>query len=78
MPQIPSGLTFKKVATLGTSIVTIALTFHLTLHLPLPTHPTQIPFPILIYGGSAATSTLEIQYAKLSLHPKLPRPHIHR
>lgn len=34
--------------------------------LPLPTEPASKPIPLLIYGGSTATGSLAIQFAKLS------------
>ena len=36
------------------------------LKLPLPTQPSEKPFPLLIYGGSTATGMAGIQFAKLS------------
>ena len=36
------------------------------LKLPLPTQPSKVPFPLLIYGGSTATGMAGIQFTKLS------------
>lgn len=36
------------------------------LQLPLPSEPSKVPFPILIYGGSTATGMVGIHFAKLS------------
>ena len=37
-----------------------------SLDLPWPTSPIKEPLPLLIYGGSTATGTLAVQFAKLS------------
>jgi NADPH:quinone reductase-like Zn-dependent oxidoreductase len=67
--NIPEGMSFEKTATLGTEFTSVGQPFYMTLKLPLPTEPTKIPYPILIYGGNSATATLAIQFAKLqALH----------
>ncbi len=63
--KIPNGLSFEEAATLGTGVTTVGQSLYMTMKLPLPTEPTKASFPILIYGGSTATGTLAIQYAKL-------------
>jgi NADPH:quinone reductase-like Zn-dependent oxidoreductase len=63
--KIPEKMSFEETATLGTGVTTIGQTLYMTLRLLLPTAPAEKAFPILIYGGSTATGTLAIQYAKL-------------
>lgn len=61
----PAGMSFEEAATFGTGLSSVAQTLYMTLKLPLPTEPAKTPFPVLIYGGSTATGTLAIQFAKL-------------
>lgn len=63
--KIPEGLSFEAAATLGVGITTIGQTLYMSMKLPLPSQPTEKKFPILVYGGSSATGTLAIQFAKL-------------
>lgn len=63
--RIPDGLTFDVTASLGVGITTVGQALYMIMKLPLPTEPAKTPFPILIYGGSTATGTLAIQFAKL-------------
>ena len=65
LARIPDFLTFEGAATLGVGVTTVGQALYMTLKLPLPTEPAKTPFPVLIYGGSTATGTLAIQYAKL-------------
>ena len=44
---------------------TVGQSLYQSLKLPFPTQPAHQPFPLLIYGGSTATGTLAIQFAKL-------------
>lgn len=65
---IPDNLSFQDAATLGVGISTVAQSLYQSLKLALPTKPLskEHSVPILIYGGSTATGTLAIQFAKLS------------
>ncbi|KAI0901498.1 oxidoreductase-like protein [Annulohypoxylon nitens] len=64
--KIPDNLPIEEAATLGVGVTTVGQGLYQSLGLPWPNAPTEKPFPILIYGGSTATGTLAIQYAKLS------------
>ncbi|KAB8239565.1 hypothetical protein ETB97_006740 [Aspergillus alliaceus] len=64
--HIPESLSFQEAATLGVGITTVGQGLYQSLKLALPTEPISEPEPILIYGGSTATGSLAIQYAKLS------------
>ncbi|KAJ5306030.1 hypothetical protein PENANT_c047G00876 [Penicillium antarcticum] len=64
--KIPEHMSFQEAATLGVGIATIGQALYQSLKLALPTEPIKDNTPILIYGGSAATGTLAIQFAKLS------------
>lgn len=65
---IPDGMGFERAATLGVGLTTCGQALYQILNLPLP--PAAAPIDpqttILIGGGSTATATLGIQYAKLS------------
>jgi NADPH:quinone reductase-like Zn-dependent oxidoreductase len=63
--KIPDGVSFEEAATLGVGITTVGQGLYQSLGLPLPNKPAAEKFPILIYGGSSATGTLAIQFAKL-------------
>jgi len=64
--HVPESLSMEEASTLGVGITTCAQGLYQSLGLPLPSEPAKTPFPILIYGGSSATGTLAIQFAKLS------------
>jgi len=80
--HIPEGVSFEEAATLGVGITTIGQGLYQSLKLPLPTEPAKESFPLLIYGGSTATGTLAIQFAKLYVLlitvPLAPSPSIRR
>jgi NADPH:quinone reductase-like Zn-dependent oxidoreductase len=59
-------MTFEEAATLGTGITTVGQALYMTMGIPLPgENPLEgRPF-IVTYGGSSATGTLAIQFAKL-------------
>lgn len=65
-------MTFEEVATLGVGVTSVGQTLYMTLGLPLPGSDEKLPEDptyILVYGGSSATGTLAIQFAKLYEHP---------
>jgi len=67
--HIPDNISFEEAATLGSGICTNALGLYRYLELPLLTFPLEEKRsdgpPLLIYGGSSASGTLAIQFAKL-------------
>ncbi|KAJ5634646.1 Protein TOXD [Penicillium herquei] len=63
--RVPDNLSFQEAATAGVGIITIGQVAA-NLKLASPAEPITDATPILIYGGSTATGTLAIQYAKLS------------
>jgi NADPH:quinone reductase-like Zn-dependent oxidoreductase len=67
--HIPDNVSFEEAATLGCGIFTTALGLYRYLELPLLTFPLEDKRsdgpPLLIYGGSSASGTLAIQFAKL-------------
>ncbi|MCJ1467958.1 hypothetical protein MMC07_006584 [Pseudocyphellaria aurata] len=65
--KIPDRLSFEDAATLGLGVVTVGQGLYQSLGLPLPTEATDKNLSsVLIYGGSTATGSLAIQFAKLS------------
>ena len=66
LARFPDSLSFEQAATLGFGVTTVGQALYMTLKLPLPgVDPFKESVSILIYGGSTATGTLAIQYAKL-------------
>lgn len=65
LAKIPEGKSFEETASMGAGVTTVGQALYHNLKLPWPTEPAEEPFLILIYGGSTATGTLAIQYAKL-------------
>jgi NADPH:quinone reductase-like Zn-dependent oxidoreductase len=63
--HIPDNMTFEEAATLGVGITTVGQALYQSLGLQLPSEPSEEKIPVLIYGGSTATGTLAIQFAKL-------------
>jgi len=67
--HIPPQMSFEDAATLPSGLITIALGFYRYLELPMLSLPleniAEVNKSILIYGGSSATGTLAIQFAKL-------------
>jgi NADPH:quinone reductase-like Zn-dependent oxidoreductase len=64
--KIPEGFSYEETATLGTGITTVGQTLYMTMGIPLPGEKPAEGSPfILVYGGSSATGTLAIQFAKL-------------
>ncbi|KAI0099387.1 putative zinc-binding oxidoreductase ToxD [Daldinia grandis] len=64
--KVPDTITMEQASTLGVGISTVGQGLYQSLGLPWPTEPAKKPFPVLIYGGSTATGTLAVQFAKLS------------
>ena len=64
--RVPDNLTFEEAATLGVGITSVGQGLYQTLMLAMPTTRSSTSTPILIYGGSTASGTLGIQFAKLS------------
>ena len=67
--HIPPNVSFEEASTLGGGIATVALAYYRCFELPLPILPIEMEksngVPLLVYGGSTATGTLAIQFAKL-------------
>ncbi|EOA88144.1 uncharacterized protein SETTUDRAFT_168565 [Exserohilum turcica Et28A] len=64
--KIPASMSFEDAATLGVGVTTVGQGLYQELGLPLPPAKVEEQTLVLIYGGSTATGTLAIQYAKLS------------
>jgi NADPH:quinone reductase-like Zn-dependent oxidoreductase len=67
--HVPDYMSFEEAATLGCGVLTIGQGLYQSLGLPLPALEGRVEETgkwILIYGGSSATGTLAIQFAKLS------------
>ncbi|KXX73826.1 Protein TOXD [Madurella mycetomatis] len=66
--KIPDHMTDEEACTLGIGVTTVGQALYQSLALPLPgANPEAAAnFPILINGGSTATGSLAIQYARLS------------
>lgn len=67
--KIPACVGFEEAATLGVGLSTVGLGLFRRLGLPLPSQPVSKSLPLLVYGGSTATGTLAIQFAKLCDSP---------
>lgn len=63
--KTPDSCTDQEGATLGVGITTVGQALYQQLELPLPGSGPYDGF-VMIYGGSTATGTLAVQYAKLS------------
>ena len=64
--RLPDQMSFEEAATLGVGCITIGQSLYQSLKLPKPDSPDTKGTDLLIYGGSTATGTLGIQFAKLS------------
>jgi NADPH:quinone reductase-like Zn-dependent oxidoreductase len=62
--KVPDSLSFEEAATTGVGLITVSLALYQKLGLPFPGEGKSDEW-ILIYGGSTATGSLAIQYAKL-------------
>lgn len=64
--KIPDSLSFEDASTLTLGATTVMQgLYQKALKLNLPDDPIKSKVPLLIYGGSTATGSLGIQYAKL-------------
>lgn len=66
--HIPDGVSFEAACTVGVGVATTGYALYNVLRLPLPSlRKIDVPNdePVLIYGGSTATGTIAIQFAKL-------------
>ncbi|KKP04335.1 TOXD [Trichoderma harzianum] len=70
--RIPDAVTWEEAATVAVALITVGLALYHFLGLPLPgtdekpIQESESAAPIFIYGGSTATGTIAIQFAKLS------------
>jgi NADPH:quinone reductase-like Zn-dependent oxidoreductase len=64
--RMPDKMSFEEAATLGIGCITVGQALYQNLKLPKPDSPDTKGTTVLIYGGSTATGTLAIQFAKLS------------
>jgi NADPH:quinone reductase-like Zn-dependent oxidoreductase len=66
LAPMPKNATFEEAATFGVAVTSVEQAMYMIMGLPLPGEKPLDGAPfILIYGGSTATGTLAIQYAKL-------------
>lgn len=68
--HIPEGVSFEAACTVGVAIGTVGYGLYKVLKLPFPEVDASKRSegggePILIYGGSTATGTIAIQFARL-------------
>lgn len=63
--RIPDGVSWEEASTTGVAFGTVAMGLYKILGLPYPGKSGSDNAPILIYGGSTATGTVAIQFAKL-------------
>lgn len=75
--KIPSNVSFEDASTLGCGVTTVGQGIFepgYGLGLNMPTNPTKTPDTLLISGGSSATGSLGIQFAKEFGFPLQSRP----
>lgn len=64
--RVPERVSLEEAATLGVGVTTVGQALYQSLGLPLPTQPMEKTAEmLLVYGGSTATGTLAVQFAKL-------------
>jgi len=64
--HIPKDLSFEEASTVSLGAITVGQgLYQKALKLALPTEPIKNKEFVLIYGGSTATGSLAVQYAKL-------------
>lgn len=68
--HIPDEVSFEEAAGTGVGVGTTGYALYHVLGLPMPTaHDHKMERTILVYGGSTATGTIAIQFAKLYVQP---------
>lgn len=74
--HIPPGVSFEAAATVGVGIPTTCYALYQELGLPLPgAAPVGEKKDVFIYGGSTATGTIAIQFARLYASMAFPYAH---
>lgn len=66
--RFPETMTFEEASTLGVAVITVGQALFMEMGLPKPAVDTTPPAKgeyILIYGGSTATGSIAIQFARL-------------
>lgn len=64
--HIPENVSFEAAATVGVGVSTVGYGLYKVLNIPLPeSGPVADDRSVFIYGGSTATGTLAVQFAKL-------------
>lgn len=64
--HIPDNVSFEAACTVGVALTTLGLGMYKILGLPTPAgQPLESPPIVLIYGGSTATGSVAVQFAKL-------------
>ncbi|GAB7365801.1 hypothetical protein MBLNU230_g7134t1 [Neophaeotheca triangularis] len=64
--KVPANLSDAEASTLGVGVTTVGQGLYQSLQLPLPEQGRGETGTLLVYGGSTATGSLAIQYARLS------------
>lgn len=63
--KIPQQMSFEEVVSMPVGVLSAGMALYTYLKLPTPEAPTNEPYPILINGGSSASGSILIQFARL-------------